>query len=256
MGWIEASLRFAGQFASGEKKAYMDRFGLGPGQVSSDQAHFAQEFNERYGSIVVEVGKGKLNIVQSTGLPPLPAFEMPSMTEWLQVMMGSAFLKVDSARRAEPSPTVLHSVVTAIRKRMPLDIVYLSRSSGKSRRIVSPHVIVDVAERLHLRGYDHARNRFSDFVLSRIQESGLADAGISFVPPDRDEEWRRRVTIEVRAYADLDGDRLQAVIQDFGLNVQASRLLQHRAALARYLIDMPMDPNSGFASPVSVRIPD
>lgn len=258
MGWIEASLRFAGRFESGEKAAYMDRFGVGVAQVSHDQAWFAEEFNRRSGASVIEIQKGKPCIVQSARLPFEPVFTMPSVTEWLQVTLGSSFHRVEAVRRAEPDPLILRSVVVAIRERTPLDIVYLSRSSGQSRRVVSPHVIVDVVDRLHLRAYDHARNRFSDFVLSRIQESRRADRSVSFVHPDRDEDWRRHVTIEIRAHADLDGERLQGVLRDFGLDERGRRSLKQRAAVAPYLVDEPADEPretaSGFDSPVSVHI--
>jgi hypothetical protein len=255
MGWIEASLRFAGQFASGEKAAYMDRFGVGAGQASHDQGRFAQEVNKRCGAVLIEVARGKLNIVEGSKLPPEPVFEIPRMAEWLEVALGpSFFLRVESARRREPAILTLRSVIVAIRERKPLEIVYLSRSSGRSRKVISPHVIVDVADRLHLRGYDHARNRFSDFVLSRIEETRPATAAIPFIRPDRDEDWRRLVRIEIRAHAELVGERLQSVIRDFGLDEEGSRQVRRRAAVARYLVDQPTDAALGFASPVSVRI--
>jgi predicted DNA-binding transcriptional regulator YafY len=253
MGWIEASLRFAGRFASGEKAAYMDRFGVGSAQVSQDQGRFTQELNKRCGAILSEVARGKLKIVESAKLPAEPVFEMPRMTEWLEVAMGSAFLRVESARRAEPDILTLRAIVVAIRERVPLEILYLSRSSGKSRRVISPHVIVDVVDRLHLRGYDHAQNRFSDFVLSRIEESRPAP-DIPFVRPDRDEDWRRLVWIEICAHAELVGERRRGVMRDFGLNEAGSRQVRRRAAVARYLVDQPADAMAGFASPVSIRI--
>jgi predicted DNA-binding transcriptional regulator YafY len=110
------------------------------------------------------------------------------------------------------------------------------------------------ADRLHLRGYDHARNRFSDFVLSRIEESRPAASDAPFVRPDRDEDWRRFVQIEICAHPELVGERLQGVIQDFGLDKGGSRQVRQRAAVAGYLVDQPTDAALGFASPVSVRI--
>lgn len=253
LGWIEASLRFAGRFASGEKAAYMDRFGIGPAQVSHDQSRFAQEFNKQCGAALLDVAEGKLRIAKGARLPAEPVFEMPRMAEWLEVAMGRLFLRVESARRTEPDGLTLRSVVVAIREKLPLEVVYLSRSSGRSRRVISPHVIIDVADRLHLRGYDHMRNRFSDFVLSRIVESRSAP-DTRFVGPDRDEEWQRFVRIEICVHAELGGERLQGVIRDFGLDDRGRRQVRRRAAVARYLVDQPADAALGFASPVTVRI--
>lgn len=253
MGWIEANLRFAGRFTSVEKAAYMDRFGVGPAQVSHDQGRFAQAFNKDRGAILIEVAQGKLSLVKGAQLPLEPVFEMPRMTEWLEVAMGRSFLRVESVHRAEPDLLILRSAVVAVREKVPLEVVYLSRTSGRSRRVISPHVIVDVADRLHLRGYDHARNRFADFVLSRI-EASRPTTGIHFIGPDRDEDWRRLVPIEIRARAELLGEQRQGVIQDFGLDEGGSRQARPRAAVARYLVDQPGDAALGFASPVSVRI--
>lgn len=254
MGWIEASLRFAGRFASGEKAAYMDRFGISTAQTSHDQNRFAQGFNTVCGTCVVEVTKGKLCVSLDAMMPPAPVFEMPGITEWLQAVMGSSFYYVEPARRTDPHPSVLSAIVVAIRKRVPLDIVYLSRSSGMSRRIVSPHVIIDVADRLHLRAYDHVKNRFSDFVMSRIQESGPVPPDTPFVPSDQDKDWKKYVEVEIRAHVDLNGDRLQGVIRDFGLDEQGRRFFRQRAAVAPYLVDEPVNSASGFTSPISVRI--
>lgn len=120
MGWIEASLRFAGRFASGEKAAYMDRFAVGPAQVSHDQGRFVREFNSRYRATVVEVAAGKLSVIQNVRLSPEPVFEVPSVTEWLQVALGSSFHRVMPVQRAEPNPSILRSIVVAIRERRPL----------------------------------------------------------------------------------------------------------------------------------------
>jgi hypothetical protein len=72
MAWIEASLHFAGRFASGEKAAYMARFGVEPAQVSQDQALFARELNKRLEAPIVEVDKGRLGITPGGQLPFSP----------------------------------------------------------------------------------------------------------------------------------------------------------------------------------------
>lgn len=43
--WIEASLRYSGRFATPEKKAYRDLFGLTDSMVSRDQDGFVAAFN-------------------------------------------------------------------------------------------------------------------------------------------------------------------------------------------------------------------
>jgi len=254
MGWIEASLRIAGRFESGEKAAYMDHFGLSPAQASQDQKAFVQEFNRLAGASVIDVTKRKLVVARISLLPPDPVFPIPNVVEWLSAALSSSFYRVQPVQRADPDLMILRSVVEAVREKFPLDIVYRSRSSGRSRKVVSPHVIVDVVDRLHARAYDHTRNEFSDFVLSRIEDSRPANPDVSFVHADKDEAWRRHVTIDVRAKPDLDGERLQAVLKDFGLDQQGSRSLKQRAAVAYYLVNDPDEIALGFGSPVVISI--
>lgn len=248
MGWIEASLRFSGRFGVAEKSGYMKHFGIATGQVSLDQAEFAVQFNESCGAAVVRHQKGKLALAAAASLPPQSVFDLPRMTEWLAAVMGAHFHKVESIKRAEPEPLIFRSVIHAIWSKSPLDIVYLSRSSGRSRKYVSPHVIVDAAERLHVRAYDHARGRFTDFVMSRILECASAGKAVNFVSNRQDAAWHRYEALAIKADPALEGDELMAVMRDFGLSAGGERLLKARAAVARYLADEPR----GFPSPVSV----
>jgi predicted DNA-binding transcriptional regulator YafY len=109
-------------------------------------------------------------------------------------------------------------------------------------------VIVDAAERLHVRAYDHTRGRFADFVLSRILECSPAGETVSFVSNRQDDVWHRYEKVAIRADPALAGERLMAVVRDFGLDEVGQRLLKVRAAVTRYLADEPR----GFSSPVSV----
>lgn len=254
MGWIEASLRIAGRFESGERAAYIDRFGLSPAQASHDQQAFVQEFNRRVGASVIEVEKRKIFVARTAAFPSEPVFPIPDVVEWLSDALGSSFYRVRPVHRAHPDCMILRSVVAAIRGGYPLEIVYWSRSSGKSRKVISPHVIVHVVDRLHARAYDHTRNEFSDFVLSRIEDSRPADPNVSFVHADKDEAWRRHVTIEVRAKPGLDGERLQGVLKDFGLDQRGRRSLKQRAPIAPYLVNEPEEIAPGFGSPVVISI--
>lgn len=68
-----------------------------------------------------------------------------------------------------PDTTVLAAIAQAIYKKQTLEIHYRSMSSGESKRVIVPHTLVNNGLRWHVRAYDRLRNRFSDFVLNRIE---------------------------------------------------------------------------------------
>ena len=68
-----------------------------------------------------------------------------------------------------PDAEMLAQVTRAIYRRKVLEIKYLSLSSGYKTRQIAPHALVDNGNRWHVRAFDRDNNRFSDFVINRIQ---------------------------------------------------------------------------------------
>ena len=66
-------------------------------------------------------------------------------------------------------PEVLKSVIFCIRQGKSMEIQYLSlsKNTGSTKR-VSPHSIGTDGNRWHVRAYNHAGDRFSDYSMSRI----------------------------------------------------------------------------------------
>ncbi|WP_167354601.1 WYL domain-containing protein [Cereibacter johrii] len=62
-------------------------------------------------------------------------------------------------------------------------VVYHSLTSGRTVREIVPHALVDTAARWHVRAYDCRRLRFSDFVLTRIEDAESASGATSPRPP-------------------------------------------------------------------------
>ncbi len=250
-GWIEASLRFAGRFGVAEKKAYRDVFGLTESMISRDQDKFTSVLNERCGSTAVVKRRGRLEPATDQSLPETPCFSLPDMTRWLADVLGGRFEAVPPIRRAEPRYSILHAVVQAIGSRQPLCFFYCSRHGDEERRTVSPHAIIHIVGRLHLRAWDHMRNAPRDFVLTRMTGAVLMDGKAAYVGPKDDKEWAEYVTLEVRR---REGESLGALRADFDLDEFGIALRQVRRAHSRYFVDVD-EPKSGavMRNPVTVR---
>ena len=142
-------------------------------------------------------------------------------------------------------------MIRGVLGRYPLQFRYRSRRGEDALRTVSPHVVVHVANRLHLRGWDHDRNAARDFLLARMREVRPATGEVTFVAQDIDLEWHEEVELEI---ALREGEDSEAVREDFSLDAGGSRRRRVRRACVQYLVDQdgPKAPAS-LRSPVVVR---
>ncbi|MCE6958514.1 WYL domain-containing protein [Cereibacter sphaeroides] len=256
-GWIEASLRYTGEF---DKRSYGAHFRLGDPQISADQREFVVEWFRRieardlvsdatFGPDHLRIDKGR--IVIDGALPAEPVFEMPSMREWLK-SSTIPFREVDSFRRVEPRPAIFHAICDAIRGAEAVAVDYVSLTSGATRRDISPHAIVDSSGRLHVRAYDHLHNDFRDFVLARIRSIGRAGATVRYVGPERDLEWQEEETIRLRVNPELSPEQAAIVRLDYGLPAEGAREIRAPKALAFYIRANLAGPGPKHVPPVLV----
>lgn len=250
--WIEASLRFAGRFGTAEKKTYRHRFDLTDGMISRDQDDFLRLFNQRCGSDVVTKSHGRLRLTDASALPMEPVFPpLPKMTDWMEIALGSRFEMVSPIRRAEPSHAILREVVQAIFENRPIRFRYQPRRGAAHVRLVSPHTVVHIVGRLHLRGWDHERNEPRDLVLSRITTMGQKVECQGFVGQMHDREWTEQVSLEVRL---RDSEELQAVRPDYYLDEFGRCTRQVRKAHASYLVGPMTADDRVLQAPVTIRL--
>jgi len=255
-GWIEACLRYAGEFGAAEKVMYCETFGLSEPSASRHQAKFEADFEMRCGEVFERDDKhrvrgGKLGLREDAKLPSKPVFpKMPSLSQWLQQNLGGNSYFEERIRRRDPDPWVVRPVVRSIRSKMPVRISYHSRN-GESERVVSPHSIILVAERMHMRAFDHLNNEHRDFVLSRITKAHIVADGPKYVGPDQDNSWTnfRKLVVEEKRMASEENSRI-GVRLDFGLDEYGVKTVQVREPLVHYLIDNMSD---AYSSPIRIR---
>jgi len=237
--WIEASLRYAGRF---EKVSYGNWFDINAPQISADQAGFVRAMNhecmhreKRNGAVesgpVLAIIKGKIAILRP--LPSTPVFEVPKLRDWLKTSASIPFVKVHEFDEITPPEDIMRDICEAIMRKKPLRIAFAT-PAGTSWRDVSPHSIIDASGRLHVRAFDHLEEKFSDFALSRVSETGPHTRGTRYFGSEADIDWRE--TSEITLEHDVRPNPERVNSQDTPPRVRpVSRRISIPRALSRFL---------------------
>lgn len=131
-----------------------------------------------------------------------------------------------------PIPSIVSTLLKAIRQSKSVRILYRSRSNPKGmEREIVPTALSNDGIRWHCRAYCCYRNRFSDFNLNRISESVIGNK-VTLV--DEDIEWTTFVDIIVNAHPALNEDEKSLVLNDYGYD--GKFILRVRGALVDYTI--------------------
>jgi hypothetical protein len=126
-------------------------------------------------------------------------------------------------------------VTRAIYRKQVLEVTYVSLSSGRGERQIVPHALVDNGLRWHVRAYDRANARFSDFVITRISRAKVHDGGeaAAHERPEVDEQWNRSVELRLIPHPRLSYKG--AVEADYGIR-SGALIVSCRAAVAGYAL--------------------
>lgn len=157
--------------------------------------------------------------------------------DWLDIPFEDA----DYLLRPRLDTPVVQTVISALRNKQSLWISYQSRTTGWGSREIAPHRLVFADNRYHVRAYCYLRQRYADFVLSRMREIRLG-AREHWVSDYADHAWHQRVTLELVPNPALTAAAQQALRFDHGLadvddNSDKPKVwsICTRAALVNYL---------------------
>ncbi len=173
-----------------------------------------------------------------------PLFELQGerVLAWLQHGFGDGLcMKLKQVAPYEGSGNLgklnlltLAAVTRALCAKRALHINYLSLQSGSMRREIVPVALGDDGMRLYVRAFDRTKERFGDFVLTRITKfrelAGSVGENELLVA---DEQWARIVELELVPHPGIACS--EAIEVDYGMQGGVARV-KVRAAVAGYLL--------------------
>ncbi|WP_167631934.1 WYL domain-containing protein [Mariprofundus ferrooxydans] len=140
-----------------------------------------------------------------------------------------------SAKLNKPDLSDLATITKAIYQNKILNITYHSLSSGQTSREIVPFALVDNGLRWHLRAFDRKRERFSDFVITRIEEPCIIEQSqiLEHESKEFDIQWNRIVELEIVPHPSLSFT--ETIELDYGMENGVMKV-NLRATQAGYLL--------------------
>lgn len=234
LAFLELRAFFAGELRRGDIET---RFGIKPAAASRDL------------SIYRDMAPGNLDYDATsrryrpaTSFEPIFEFHRERVLAWLLQGFGDGLelgLKQVApcegpGQLVQPDMAVLGVITRAMCAKRPVKINYLSLSSGSKRREIVPVALADNGLRWHVRAFDRERQRFGDFVLTRITKAQeLIDDVDERELLGADEQWARIVDLELVPHPGVLWPK--AIEADYAMSDGVLRV-KTRAALAGYVL--------------------
>ncbi len=189
----------------------------------------------------LDFNDSRKSYLPSPTFSPLFDFDPERVSTWLSHGFGddeplawnSGIQCSVTEQLSRPKLNVLAALCRAIKQEQAVTIEYQSLS-GKSTRVIVPFALHNNAQRWHVRAFDRKANEFRDFVLTRITSVTLAGDIKANEKPSEDDQWNRKVELELVPHPDLD--RPEPVILDYDFDETLVRTVKVRAAVAGYAL--------------------
>lgn len=164
---------------------------------------------------------------------------------------GLPFFDVDRLFRPRLRHESVMQIASALLEERTVVIDYQSKSSRRVRDF-SPHHLVFAGNRYHVRGYCHLKEKFLDFVLSRILYAEPSTA--EWVSARDDIEWNTFAELHFKPNEKLPAEAIRALRSDYPVNKQGNLEIQCRNALAFYVRRELLAIDSSYKMPCWVAL--
>lgn len=232
---IDFKLYFLG---SVNRSDLVERFGIKEAAASRDLSQYKELAPKN-----IEYDTKVKTYIQRDGFKPLFEYSGNQTLAALLHGFGDDYVSPEHSLVTAEAPTelnfpnidILAAITRAIHNDTPLEVTYLSLSSGSTKREFIPFALVDNGLRWHVRGYDRVRERFSDFVINRIARARPAKDSIVHVNETKaaDKQWNRIVEMQMVPHPNLKHP--EAISLEYGMN-DGLLSVEIRAAVAGYLL--------------------
>lgn len=204
--YIEFSLKFLGAFSRAD---LIEKFGIGTAAASRDIAkykhvaplNFAHSSNSRNYALSKN-WKGIFEFNSSEVLNQLTGRTVQTTNR--SYISNDILDMIDS-----PDIELIAPISRAIFNKKAVEIDYFSKTSGLSTKVIIPHSFVYNGTRWHLRGFDRKKERFADFVISRLQSARDIEVEVfAHETQAVDDQWNRIVELEIVPHPDLSNPQV------------------------------------------------
>ena len=234
LAFLELRAFFTGELRRGDIES---RFGVKPAAASRDLSSYRDIAPDN-----LDYDAPARCYRPSAIFKPVFEFSTERVLAWLLQGFGDGLdLKLRQVAPCEgpgqlvkPDLEVLGVITRALVAKKSVRLNYLSLSSGSRRRELVPVALADNGLRWHIRAFDRARNRFGDFVLTRIAKVQEIDGELQeHELLGADEQWARIVDLELVPHPGVTWPK--AIEADYGM-IDGVLRIKSRAALAGYLL--------------------
>ncbi len=146
-----------------------------------------------------------------------------------------------SVHSRKVNPPTLVSILSAIRDQTCLKARYISLSSENTDfRTLKPHAIASDGHRWHMRAFDFENERYSDFVISRLETPEPVETPNVDMPTDR--VWETSVEIILQADPSLSQKQQKQLEYEYDMEGGRIHFEVKQAMLFYYLRHYGFDP--------------
>lgn len=234
LAFLELRAFFSGELRRGDIEA---RFGVKPAAASRDLSSYRDIAPDN-----LDYDAPARCYRPSSTFKPVFEFSTERVLAWLLQGFGDGLdLKLRQVAPCEgpgqlvkPDLEVLATITRALVGKKAVRVNYLSLSSGSKRRELVPIALADNGLRWHIRAFDRERDRFGDFVLTRITKAQEIDGEVAESEQiGADAQWARIVDLEIVPHPGITWPK--AVEADYAMTDGVLRI-KSRAALAGYVL--------------------
>ncbi|MGF1702844.1 WYL domain-containing protein [Photobacterium makurazakiensis] len=235
LAFIDFALYFLGELT---RKDLIDRFAVGHAATTRDFALYKELMPEN-----LKLDMRSKKYFKQPDFTPLFLLDMKKTLATISLGYGDGFSGLQNFpincespdSLTVPKTPIMAVFCEAIYRNKLIEVDYISTSSGKGKRIIAPHSLVDSGNRWHIRSYDRKNDQFMDVVCNRVTDAKIIEDA---TPEDHeqlesDRQWQKYIELELIPHPKLDNP--EAIELDYEMK-NGVIMIEVRAALAGYLL--------------------
>jgi WYL domain len=140
-----------------------------------------------------------------------------------------------------PSLQAIAPLLQALNLSLKVQIDYISRSSGKTQRVIAPHALIETNTHYYVRAFDNQSGEYRNFKLNRVLKSKLLDnKPTESQSAGNDIEWKTKAKLTIGL--NEPQEHPEAIEHDFGMKDGLLNVELNQAVLPFFLADWNIAP--------------